>query len=338
MLDMLILRLKLFITFLRKKTKYDLGPLGRKNIFVFLGADYGNLGDVAITYAQVKYLKEQNPDYNVIEIPISRTLPGIKAVRQIIGDNDIVSLIGGGNTSDLYDDIEFFRQMVIWCFRRQKIVAFPQTFHFTNSSRGRFCKYIVKWVYKSANALTVMAREQNTMNMLMEDFPKIKSMMLPDVVMTLDERKACEQHGVLVCMRSDKEKSVADEVKKKLFAKLESCYGCVDYQDTEMEGVDAKNRYEKLRDFIQTVRMHELVITDRLHGMIFCFITATPALVLDNSTHKISSCYEWIKECGYIKMIRDIEDIETFVPEFHFEKVHNSIVDRFNRVLCQEFL
>ena len=42
-----------------------------KKIVLALAADYGNLGDVAITYAQRKFLEEKFPNYEVIEIPIS---------------------------------------------------------------------------------------------------------------------------------------------------------------------------------------------------------------------------------------------------------------------------
>ena len=73
MINIIILRLKILLSCLRNKTEYNLGQLGKKNIFIFLGADYGNLGDVAITYAQTKYLKEHFQDYNVVEIPISQT-------------------------------------------------------------------------------------------------------------------------------------------------------------------------------------------------------------------------------------------------------------------------
>lgn len=120
MINIIILRLKILLSCLRNKAEYNLGQLGKKNIFIFLGADYGNLGDVAITYAQTKYLKEHCQDYNVIEIPISQTVAGINSVRRVISNDDIVVLIGGGNTSDIYDDIEWLRQLVILYFLRIK--------------------------------------------------------------------------------------------------------------------------------------------------------------------------------------------------------------------------
>ena len=75
----------------------------------------------------------------------------------------------------------------------------------------------------------------------------------------------------------------------------------------------------------------EWIITDRLHGMIFAFITRTPAIVIPNNNHKIGSCYEWIKNCGYIffvpepsiKVILDIlkrKDIQ-----YNFEQVSSDM-------------
>src|SRR5690554_8192585 len=82
-----------------KNTKID---KNKKQVYIFLAADYGNLGDVAITYAQTKFLKEHS-DYQVIEIPISESLEGLWFVKENIKSGDIVTTVGGGNMGDLYD-------------------------------------------------------------------------------------------------------------------------------------------------------------------------------------------------------------------------------------------
>ena len=74
----------------------------KKQAYVFLAADYGNLGDVAITYAQTKFL-EDNANFQVIEIPISKSLEGLWFVKKYIKKGDIVTTVGGGNLGDLYD-------------------------------------------------------------------------------------------------------------------------------------------------------------------------------------------------------------------------------------------
>ena len=51
----------------------------------------------------------------------------------------------------------------------------------------------------------------------------------------------------------------------------------------------------------------DIVITDRLHGMIFCYITGTPCIAFDNDNHKISETYKkWLEEtCNYIILLED---------------------------------
>ena len=337
MIDIVILRLKILISFFLNKTNYNLEQFGKKNIFIFLGADYGNLGDVAITYAQIHFLKEQYPEYNVIEIPISQTAAGIRAVKRVIGKEDIIALIGGGNTSDLYDDIEWLRQLVILNFRHQRIVGFPQTFDFTNTLKGRFCKKIASIVYRQAGSLVILAREKNTLNILQQDFQHIAVELAPDIVMTLDKRQYRERAGMLVCLRSDKERSLTDEMKTQLIKKLQGKYSHISYQDTQIDNVTTFNRFEKLENLITIFSRHQLVVTDRLHGMILCYITGTPALVFDNSNHKISACFNWIKDCGFIKMCDSIDDITEFTIADHFEESQSHILTLYNHILCQLF-
>ena len=64
-----------------------------------------------------------------------------------------------------------------------------------------------------------------------------------------------------------------------------------------------EEREVELRKIWEDFSRSRVVITDRLHGMIFAFITVTPALVLPNSNFKVEKCYEWIKDCGFIKFI-----------------------------------
>ena len=61
----------------------------------------------------------------------------------------------------------------------------------------------------------------------------------------------------------------------------------------------------KLREFAAS----ELVITDRLHGMIFAAVTETPCIVLNSRSHKIRGCYEWLKKLGYIRFLNDINHV-----------------------------
>ncbi|WP_207739631.1 polysaccharide pyruvyl transferase family protein [Paraclostridium bifermentans] len=74
------------------------------------------------------------------------------------------------------------------------------------------------------------------------------------------------------------------------------------------------NKYIKFREC-------ELVITDRIHGMIFAAITGTPCIALSNYNYKVKGTYEWIKDLEYIKFTDDIERIPELIDDL--KKVKN---------------
>src|SRR5690606_10737992 len=64
----------------------------------------------------------------------------------------------------------------------------------------------------------------------------------------------------------------------------------------------------ELDNILNSFKRSRVVITDRLHGMIFCAITKTPCVVLPNSNHKISGTYyNWLSDLEYIQFIEDFE-------------------------------
>ena len=74
---------------------------------------------------------------------------------------------------------------------------------------------------------------------------------------------------------------------------------------------------------LKIISEHELVITDRLHGMIFSVITKTSCIAIKNNNYKISSSYEWFKNLEYIKMIRD-NDLNEFIKLIQYFKNKNT--------------
>ena len=60
-----------------------------------------------------------------------------------------------------------------------------------------------------------------------------------------------------------------------------------------------------------------LIITDRLHGMIFAAITGTPCLALDNISGKVKGGYEWIKELKYICFCNSQDELYEKVEEYY---------------------
>lgn len=332
-----ILRLKLKFAYWKAKANDFVVPYSeREKCYFFLAADYGNLGDVAITYAQTKFLSERFNNAEIIDIPISKTFAGIKAVKRIIRKDDIVTIVGGGNMGDMYDDIEFLRQLVIKSFKNNRIISFPQTFDFSNTLSGRFSRRVAERIYTSHKQLTILARESISYNLMKKHYPKNEVILVPDIVMTLDERQPDKtRKGVTLCLRNDSEKKF--DIRNDIVGMLEA--DGIEYRDYDTHigrgDLSIEERNKELNSIWTAFAISEYVITDRLHGMIFAFITGTPALVIPNSNHKITSSYEWIKDCGYIRLLENPETLEIELQnirncnENHFDEVHNKIISAF---------
>lgn len=294
-------------------------PQEGKRCFVFLAANYGNLGDVAITYAQEKWLSEELAGYHIVDVPISDTVISIGQIKKTIRPNDIITVVGGGNMSDLYFDIELLRLLVVKSFPKNKILLFPQTIQYNETKEGKTLLNLAKKIYPRHKNLVMMAREKTSFVKMQEYFPAVNVKMLPDIVMTLSDlfSPINWRNGVIFCLRNDKEKGDTEPAIKLLRAYFEEKDIPVINRDTHIgsTGLSIEQRKVELENIWSDFSKSRVVITDRLHGMIFGFITGTPTLVLPNNNFKIQGCYEWIKDCGYIYFYdsHKPEDIEHII-------------------------
>lgn len=292
--------------------------------FIFLAADYGNLGDVAITYAQTKFLKKNlGKDFEVIEIPISQSLEGLHFVKKNIKPGDIVTSVGGGNLGDLYDQIEYIRQLAVRSFPRNKFISFPQTFDFSNTVKGNKALAIAKNVYNAHPNMFFVAREETSFKLMQEHFNKTTVLLTPDIVLSLNiEQPKQQRKGAVICMRQDKEKNLSDKETKYIQETIKNRFESISFYDTHINrnNLSIKEREIELNKIWNTFKSAELVVTDRLHGMIFCYITNTPCLVFQNNNHKVRETYEWIKGNRNINLMAsfDMEKIELFFQRAKF--------------------
>ena len=72
--------------------------------------------------------------------------------------------------------------------------------------------------------------------------------------------------------------------------------------------------------FGNAFRHTELVITDRLHGMIFSAITGTPCIVINSKSPKVRGCYEWIRHLDYIQFCDDVSRIKDIYEKMEKKK------------------
>lgn len=316
---------------------------GKRKCIVCLAADYGNLGDVAITYAQTAFLKKAFSGFEVVDFPISKTLSSLKALKQICSPDDVITIVGGGNMGDMYFDIELLRLMIVQKFPHNRIICFPQTIDYTDSKEGKTLLHLSRKIYEAHADLILCAREQVSYEKMKLYYPACKVLLTPDIVMSLDERKGekAERHGIVFCLRSDKELGDASHVSSELKEMLQREDRKITDYDTHIGrgNLSLMERKQELDKIWAAFRQSKWVVTDRLHGMIFAYITGTPAIVFPNSNFKVRACFEWIKNCGYIFFYQgetalDLKlKMDNLIIKNRFEETHERILQVLNKIV-----
>lgn len=278
----------------------------KRHIFVALAADYGNLGDLAITHAQTQYLRARFPDAVVEPIPISITLAAVKGLLDQMRENDIITLVGGGNTSDIYDDIQWMRELYLRKFPEICVIGFPQSIDFSNSMYGRWAAGRARRVYQAHRRLGVILRDSRSREKATRIFPQVKMALAPDVVLTLEWPEAhLPRDGVLLALRSDVEGDLGADASRDV-RDWAVMHGDVADADTHIGDLRLapEQAEEALQECWRRWASARLVITDRLHGMIFAVLTGTPCLVFDSKTGKVANFYrDWLRGIDWISFV-----------------------------------
>lgn len=294
---------------------------GKKKIIIALAANYGNLGDVAITLAQKQYLLKSFPDCEVLEFRITDTFSKMKALKANISLEDIITIVGGGNMGDMYDDIEFARQFIIKNFPKNKIVIFPQTINFSESFTGKLRLFLAKRVYNRHKNLEIFVREKFSYEKYKDVFGG-RIALVPDIVMSMrrPEILGAERSGVILCLRQDKEDSMDANYKAELITSVRDKFA-VKIKDTHVgNSQDLNQLYCELDKLIEEFQQASVVVTDRLHGMILSYISHTPCIVFWGDNYKILGCWKWLEKSNYIRLIDQekkpsIEDVILGIEE-----------------------
>jgi pyruvyl transferase EpsI len=142
-------------------------------------------------------------------------------------------------------------------------------------------------------------------------FRKNKVFLAPDIVMTLPLKNFFNRRkGVIISMRNDKEKFVTDFEFDIIVNFAKENFEKFSYYDSHIgrDNINFKEGEKELNLILNEYGKSKLVLTDRLHGMIFSYITGTPAIVFPNNNKKVEECYEWIKDSNTIRFLKDIND------------------------------
>ena len=292
---------------------------GRK-CFVFGTPCHSNIGDSAIVLAELAFLKRYLKSEPIKEI----TVHDYKAYKDIIlhaiGKHDVLCLHGGGNMGDTWYPEEILRREILTVFDKGPVLVFPQTIHYSDTELGKErAKESVQYYNKQGNP-TLIAREKASYQIMKELYPQTEIMLIPDIVLSATMETFGVKHqvreGIMLCMRDDAEKALTEEDFARI-QRLVQSFG-MPIRKTDMHAdcqVTKDNRAECVQKKMTEFAQARLVITDRLHGMVFAAITGTPCVVFSNYNYKVRGTYEWIKYLSYIRYVESVEEMEACIPE-----------------------
>lgn len=284
-----------------------------KNIIFFISVPrHGNLGDQAIILAQYKLFNSVGKE-NIFEIYTNDYDIYSKKLQSIILNTDWIVINGGGNIGTLWFDVEKQIRDIIIRFKNNKIIIFPETAYFSNDLMGR--KELEKsiYIYNSHKNLTVFLRDLKSYQLFSKNFNVTKCYFVPDIVLYLKPDYLFNRYreGVLLCFRSDCEKILSDFEIYKIENIIKRKYKKYKFTNTviNFNYINQFNRKKLLIAKLNEFASAKLVITDRLHGMIFAAITGTPCIAFDNISNKVYGIYKWVDYLNYIIYSKNYHEI-----------------------------
>lgn len=304
----------------------------KPKIFLLGVPHHNNLGDNAIAYAEEKFIKDNFRNLELIEFPQENLENIIDDLKNQITDKDIIFMHGGGNMGCEYKITEVQRRKVVLTFPNNKIIFFPQTIFFKDTpyEQNEFEESIR--IYSTHKDLTIIGREEKSFEIMKNNFKKNRVILTPDIVTYLNESEPkCNRKGTLMIMRNDRERKI-DDIQMNIIKNILIKYKYSITIDDSVRGdkimIDSQ-REQRLNEIWDIYRKSEIVITDRLHGMIFAAITETPCIAMNNYNHKVSEFSKWFKNLNYIKFIDDINNFEKVLNQLRNEKVFDKYSNSF---------
>ena len=267
-------------------------------VFYFGVPIHENLGDAAQMYCIRKWVYENYPKHELVEV---ETFPTYKKtvrriLKNIIKPSDLIICESGATFCNRHEDHGMHRYL-LENFKNNRIVFFPQTVDLTD--KGQMS--ITAKLFNENPKAIFLARDPESYRMVLEHFDNERIKLFPDIVTSLIGNIDFEskREGILVCKRIDGEKKYSDASISTLLSNLKSLGTQLDMTDTNFDH-SIEYTYAHLNDEIvgkfKMFSQYDVILTDRYHGMIFSLIANTPVVVLPTTGHKVREGAKWFKK------------------------------------------
>lgn len=284
----------------------------KHRIFYIGSEEFGNIGDHKINASTISFIKKHFPDRLITEISADEWKKFKEVLKQEIKSDDLIVLCGGGNFGDVYPHSHKIKEEVIQLWPDNTKIIFPQTIHFDNKSTLEHAETI----FDKANNVILFVRDKKSFEFASEHFT-CEIHLCPDIVLSQSE---CMDHNrtqtALLCLRNDKEKSISKDLVSKVQQGCISAGLSTKYVDLQLDYHVSKNsREDIIAEYLSMWSTAKIVVTDRLHGMIFAAITGTPCMAFDNYNQKLSGTYQFLEYLPYISLVENDDMLQEKIIE-----------------------
>lgn len=287
-------------------------------IILFNTPSHANIGDHMIAEAEKMFFRKYLPSYHVVEVTGDSYKMYHSVIRNQIKKEDVIVITGGGFLGTLWmDGGEGNVREIMREYTDYKIIIFPQSIFFDDTPEGKQEWKKSQEVYNTCKNLKIFLREKASFDRAVRLVKNEKICFLaPDIVLSAEkedfvfERKACRRKAA-VCLKKCKESIFDENQKEEILGIIKGQAKEICYTSMLAENeIGVRDRSSYITDKLSELSGYEIVITDMLHCMIFCAITKTPCVALNNISGKVKGVYDWIKTLSYIEFANSIDDIE----------------------------
>ncbi len=298
-----------------EKTRFEeiKKALRHKDTIVVVGTeDFGNIGDHQIAVSMLAFLKEKLEASVILEITASQYAKEKKFLFKNIKSHHLVVMPGGGNFGNIYPFAQTIREEIILNLPENKKIIFPQTIHFSDDNEGDKALSRAITLFSKSNNVCLFTRDDVSFEFAKKYF-SCDICFAPDIVLWDRFSSDVNSNGnVLVCLRDDIESSVSVETRSAIKGVIqEHNLNTVSFDTQLTYNVPLPNRESVTKATLELWASSKIVITDRLHGLVFAAITGTPCIAFANCNHKVKGTYEYLKSLPYVAFAETIDEFET---------------------------
>lgn len=290
------------------------------NYVYLLGTpNHANMGDHLIAAAEIQYLQNEF-GMNVMDIPTEMYHIYRKTLKKSVPCSCNMFITGGGWMGDVWPIEERTLENMAFDFKNNPTLVFPQTIFYLNPEIQNKVSKRAEKIFNRCKKLVICVRDQYSYNYGSEHYNN-ELILCPDIALYYQKKLSVRLNAkkkIGICFREDREKvdhATFDDIKKKFeddnveFIKLSTI---------SKSSVSYRERTLKIDHLIEEFHNCDLVITDRLHGMIYAFLASSPCIVFDNLTHKVSGVYTlFLKESPYVEIMSGDNDLNEILMTAH---------------------